>query len=277
MADFWAMLAVGVLATVVALLAQAPAPVDAGSFKLQALPCTSSSTCNPSYGEFCDKSRGAGVCALSTCSIQSSKYACSRYNETTYCDGSGMCVAQLAEGATCPSNLQMNDNQPCQVGLICDPYTNKCMSGLSFFEAHKGLVIGLGIGGILLVLAITWCLCCCCGCCGGCCGGCCRNARYRRGKCNECDSVPPAAPAVPAPMAPSASSVAYPQPPPPPYPQPAQNAYPQPAPMQSGPAYPPVSNGPVYPPMQDVAGSSSNPYAGAASASLYPPVDGKKN
>ncbi|KNE62362.1 hypothetical protein AMAG_07588 [Allomyces macrogynus ATCC 38327] len=275
MASIWAMLVIGMLATIVALLAQAPAPVHAGSHKFQALSCSSSSSCNPKYLEFCDKSRGEGVCALSQCSIESSDLSCRRYNETTYCDTNLSCVQRLPEGSSCPINLQSDNNWPCQVGLFCDPYTKKCITPLTFFEAHEGLVIGVGFCALLLITLITiWVSCCCCGCCRGCCrdsqgrntccldskgrnaccaDGCC-NERYVRGEVKENESVPPAAAAD--------AAVAYPQPPlsPPPYTQPAS-----------------ASAKEAGLPTSDMAASSSSPSAGGGvTAPLYMPADSKK-
>ncbi|KAJ3373669.1 hypothetical protein GGF31_000513 [Allomyces arbusculus] len=265
---FWAMLAIGMIVAIVVLLAQAPAPVNAGPHNFQALSCSSSSSCNPKFLEFCDKSRGDGVCVLSTCSIQSSELSCSRYNETTYCDASSTCVQRLPEGSDCPINLQGDHNWPCQIGLFCDPYTKKCITPLTFFEAHEGLVIGVGICALLLITLITiWVsCCCCCGRCRGCCrdskgrnaccvDGCC-NERYVRGEVKENESVPPPAAAA------DASGVAYPQPPlsPPPYTQPAHS------PMPKEPAG-----------EADLAASSSSPSAGGGvTAPLYLPADGKK-
>ncbi|KNE72853.1 hypothetical protein AMAG_16958 [Allomyces macrogynus ATCC 38327] len=163
---FWAVAIIGVLTTFVSLLAQAPAPVNAAV--AQAPACTSNDMCNPSNNEFCDLSRGTGVCALTMCSVKTGSLECSRYNETTYCDASSKCVPRLPEGAICPANLQTgqlridrNYNQPCQDGFMCDPFKNKCVSALSFIDSHKGLVIGLGIGGGLLLVAIFWGCCCC--------------------------------------------------------------------------------------------------------------------
>ncbi|KAJ3352417.1 hypothetical protein GGF32_003769 [Allomyces javanicus] len=167
-------------------------------------------------------------------------------NETTYCDTNLSCVQRLPEGADCPINLQGDHNWPCQIGLFCDPYTKKCITPLTFFEAHEGLVIGVGLCALVLITLITiWGRNACCA----------NNERYVRGEVKENESVPPPAAAT------DASGVAYPQPPlsPPPYTQPA-----------SAPAKGTGSS------TAEMASSSSLAAGGGVMAPLYQPVDGKK-